>query len=67
MEENSHDYVYSPVFGRTRATATEEELNLISKLVDEIPISVFGGLNRHLNNLGLCISIRTIEEVKKAH
>lgn len=53
----------SPIFGKTRH-ASEEEMDQITKAVDETPVTVFQELNKKLNERGLCISIMAKEEMQ---
>lgn len=46
----------SPIFGETRIP-TDTELKLIKQLVEDVPVGVFGILNKKLNELGFAIKI----------
>lgn len=51
----------SKIFGRTR-NASAKEAELIIRLVQNCPVSVFQTLNKRLNEMGLMISITALGE-----
>lgn len=61
MEELDHGEFISPVFGKTR-NAYMSEIERIRRLIREVPVTVFGELNRELNKRGLCLSIAELPQ-----
>jgi queuine/archaeosine tRNA-ribosyltransferase len=61
--EKMSDYFESPVLGKTRDATPDEKIE-IQKMVDDTAITVFQVLNKRLNELGLAITIMSLEEIQ---